>query len=39
MIQKEVKDAPVHPLEYPTRPWQQIHIEFAGPFQGYMWLI
>ena len=29
----------LHSLEYPTQPWQWIHIDFAGPFQGFMWLI
>ena len=30
---------PLHPLEYPARPWQRIYINFAGPFQNSMWLI
>ena len=31
--------APLHPWEYPSRPWQRLHIDFAGPFFGKMWLI
>ena len=35
----EEQRTPLHPLEYPTQPWQWIHIDFAGPFQEFMWLI
>ena len=28
-----------HPWEYPERPWQRVHIDFAGPIYGYLWLI
>ena len=28
-----------HPWTRPTRPWQRVHIDFAGPFQGHMWLL
>ena len=31
--------APLHPWNWPTIPWQRIHIDFAGPFQGQMFLI
>ena len=30
--------APVHPWVWPTRVWQRIHIDFAGPFLGHMFL-
>ena len=30
---------PLHPLEFPKRRWQRLHLDFAGPFQGHMWLI
>ena len=26
--------APLHPWTWPTKPWQRIHIDFAGPFLG-----
>ena len=31
--------APVHHWEAPTKPWERIHIDFAGPFMGKMFLI
>ena len=31
--------ASVHPLVWPNIPWYRLHIDFAGPFYGYYWLI
>ena len=31
--------APLHPWEFPHRPWERLHADFAGPFQGKMFLI
>ena len=31
--------APLHPWEWPSRPWSRIHLDFAGPFLGHMFLI
>jgi len=31
--------APLHPWVWPSRPWQRIHIDFAGPMKGKMYLI
>ncbi|XP_043932327.1 uncharacterized protein K02A2.6-like [Protopterus annectens] len=31
--------APLHPWEWPSRPWQRLHIDYAGPFMGEMFLI
>ena len=31
--------APLHPWIWPTKPWQRIHVDFAGPFQGKMYFI
>ncbi|XP_041349159.1 uncharacterized protein K02A2.6-like [Gigantopelta aegis] len=31
--------APIHPWEWPTKPWERIHVDFAGPFLGTMFLI
>ena len=28
-----------HRWEFPERPWQRLHIDYAGPFLDYMWLI
>ena len=31
--------APVYPWQWPDRPWQRIHIDFAGPFLGRLFLV
>ena len=31
--------APLHPWEYPVQPWSHLHIDFAGPFLGHMYLV
>lgn len=31
--------APVHPWVWPAKPWQRIHIDYAGPFQGRIFLL
>ena len=31
--------APLHPWEWPSRPWSRVHLDFAGPFLGHMFLI
>ena len=31
--------APLQPWKWPSRPWVQLHMDFAGPFQGKMILI
>ncbi len=31
--------APLHPWEWPTTPWSRIHVDYAGPFQGKMFLV
>ncbi len=40
---QSVKPAPpvsmLHPWVWPARPWQRIHIDFAGPFHGAMFLV
>ena len=30
---------PLHPWLWPTKPWQRIHVDFAGPFLGRMFLV
>ena len=37
--QNEAGRVQLHPWEWPTRPWQRIHLDFAGPFLGRMFLI
>ena len=31
--------APMHPWEWPDRPWSRIHVDYAGPIEGKMVLI
>ena len=31
--------APLHPWEWPEKPWTRIHIDYAGPFLGKMLLV
>ena len=31
--------APLHPWEWPQRPWVRLHADYAGPFLGRMFLI
>ena len=38
--QKAPAVAPLHPWEFPSKPWSRQHIDYAGPFMGdYMFLI
>ena len=31
--------APLHPWCWPSRPWTRLHVDFAGPMEGKMFLI
>ena len=37
--QKSPALAPLHPWDWPKRPWARIHIDHAGPFQGKIFLV
>jgi len=37
--QRNPAKAPLHPWEIAQQPWKRLHIDFAGPFEGQMWLI
>ncbi|XP_024921034.1 uncharacterized protein K02A2.6-like [Cynoglossus semilaevis] len=37
--QKMSPPAPLHPWEWPDRPWSRLHLDFAGPFMGQMFLV
>lgn len=37
--QKMPAKAPLHPWEWPSRPWTRIHVDYAGPFMGKMFLL
>jgi len=32
-------EAPLHPWEWPGQPWSRLHIDYAGPYKGGMFLI
>ncbi|KAL5479522.1 hypothetical protein EMCRGX_G023050 [Ephydatia muelleri] len=31
--------APLHPWKFPSSPWSRLHIDFAGPFLGKMFVV
>ena len=37
--QQQRHAAPLHPWAWPSFPWQQIHVDFAGPVAGKMLLV
>ena len=37
--QKAPAEAPLHPWEWPGQPWSRVHIEYAGPYKGHMYLV
>ena len=37
--QKTPAKAPLHPWDWPERPWMRLHIDYAGPFLGKMFLV
>ncbi len=39
LTKKQAPEAPIHPWEYPEKPWSRIHVDFAGPFLGSMFLV
>ena len=36
---KSPPEAPLHPWEWPNRPWSGVHLDFAGPFMRGMFLL
>lgn len=38
-VQSVLPKVDVNPWKWPTAPWQRIHVDFAGPFLGHMYLI
>ena len=39
MNRKNPPKAPLHPWEWPSRPWERIHIDYTGPFLGKMFVV
>ena len=37
--QKSPPVAPLHPWSWPSKPWTRIHLDYAGPFMGKMFLV
>ena len=37
--QKSPPKSPLHPWDWPQQPWSRVHMDFAGPFLGKMFLI
>ena len=37
--QNRPSPAPLHPWEWPLEPWSRLHIDFAGPFMGHMFMV
>ena len=31
--------APLHPWEFPAKPWSRLHVDYAGPFLGKIFLL
>lgn len=36
---KSPSAAPLHPWEWPEKPWTRLHVDYAGPFLGKMFLV
>ena len=42
VCQTTTKDPPVtplHPWSWPEKPWTRVHIDYAGPLEGKMFLL
>ena len=38
-IRHNPASAPLHPWEFPQQPWERLHTDYAGPYEGTMILI
>ena len=39
VMARDPQKVPLHSWDFPRRPWQRLHLDYAGPFKGKMWLI
>ena len=39
LTQKMPQVAPLHPWEWPSAPWERVHVDFSGPFMDSMFLV
>lgn len=37
--QNKPLETPILPWNIPAGVWERIHVDFAGPFEGYYWLV
>ena len=37
--QRSPASAPLHPWDWPSKPWSRVHIDYAGPSRGNMFLV
>ena len=38
-VKRAPPTVPLHPWVWPSKPWQRVYLDFAGPFQGAMYLV
>jgi len=38
-MQSAPSKATVHPWSYPSKPWSRVHVDYAGPVNGVMYLV
>ena len=38
-VQKAPVSAPLHPWEWPATVWERLHVDFAGPYMSFMFLV
>lgn len=38
-VQRDPGQAPLHPWMWPSSPWERVHVDFAGPFEGHMYMV
>ena len=38
-VQNNPSKAPLHLWEWPSKRWERLHIDYAGPYKGWMYLI
>jgi hypothetical protein len=38
-IQNNVSKPQLHPWEFPSQPWERLHVDYVGPFMNYIFLI
>ena len=39
LMQNSPTQIPTHPWEWTQRPWARLHVDYAGPFMGKMFLV